>query len=126
MARLVTGNSIAFETESLESLVGSRCSIVAKQTGKEVARLVTGNPIAFETESLESLAGSLLSDCCKSDFDKEVARLATGDPIVFEIESLECSTGSLLKDCCTSELCRGGWDELLEGPHFPAAKQKAA
>ena len=69
MARLATGNSIAFETEPLESLIGSLlCDCLTSDFDKEVTRLVTGGPVAIETGPLECSTGSLLKDCCTSEF----------------------------------------------------------
>ena len=68
-ATLATDESIAFDTEHLDCLIGSlMCNCFVSDFDKEVTRLVTVGSVAFGTESLERLVGSPMKDCCTSEF----------------------------------------------------------
>ena len=69
VARLATGESIAFETEPLDCLIGSSlCNYFVSDLDKEATRLAIGDSADFGTGSRECSTWSLMKDCCISEF----------------------------------------------------------
>ena len=69
MAIPATEESIAFETEHLDCLIGSlTCNRFLSDFDKEVIRFVSVDSFGIGTEPLEGLTGSMMEECCASDF----------------------------------------------------------